>query len=244
MEDNYRTRIYRTYLSAQKKPQEPPSIKVFNPRRPYLKKLVRKHFPNDRNASILDLGCGHGTLIYCSIQEGYRNVRGVDRSQEQVWIAKSLRIKGIEHCDAMETLANEPVKAVDCIVAFDLIEHFKRNELFLFIDEIRRVLKPGGRLIIHTPNGESPFGMRIRYGDLTHELAFTQSSLSQLLLSSGFSKVDCYEDQPIPHGVKSTIRWFLWKVIRSLLFSYIIVETGDIDRDAIFSQNFLAVAYK
>jgi hypothetical protein len=91
---------------------------------------------------------------------------------------------------------------------------------------------------------ESPFGMRIRYGDLTHELAFTQSSLSQLLLSSGFSKVDCYEDQPIPHGVKSTIRWFLWKVIRSLLFSYIIVETGDIDRDAIFSQNFLAVAYK
>ena len=244
MEDNYRTRIYHTYVSAQKRPHVPLSIKVFKPRLPYLKKLVRKHFPNDRNASILDLGCGHGALIYCAIQEGYFNIRGVDRSHEQVQIAKKLRIEGIEHGDAMGTLANIPVTTVDCIAAFDLIEHFKRNELVHFIDAIHRVLKPGGRLIIHTANGESPFGMRIRYGDLTHELAFTQSSLSQLLLSSGFSFVNFYEDRPVLHGLKSAIRLLLWKVIRSFFRLFIMIETGESGRYAIFSQNFLAVAFK
>jgi hypothetical protein len=84
----------------------------------------------------------------------------------------------------------------------------------------------------------------MRYGDITHELAFTLTSLSQLLLSSGFYRVDFYEDQPIPHGIKSVIRWALWKVIRCFLRFYIAVETGDNGRNAIFSQNFLAVAFK
>ena len=38
-----------------------------------------------------------------------------------------------------------------------------------------RALKPGGRWILHTANAESPFYGRVRYGDITHEQAFTQS---------------------------------------------------------------------
>ena len=111
------------------------------------------------------------------------------------------------------------------------------------VDEVCRVLRPGGRWIIHTPNAESPFGMRVRYGDLTHELAFTRTSLAQLL-SSGFSQVSCYEDQPVPHGLKSAVRWALWKVFRTLLRLYVAAETGDSGRDAVFSQNLLCVAFK
>ena len=241
---DYRKRIYDTYASARRQPYVPDTLEDLKPRRPYLKRLIRDTFPHDRNSAILDLGCGWGGLIHLARQEGYQNIRGVDRSEEQVAAAKNLSIDGVERGDAIEALAKEKIAAIDCLVTFDLIEHFNRNELISLVDEAHRVLNDNGCWIIHTPNAESPFGMRIRYGDLTHELAFTQSSLSQLLLSSGFSIVDCYEDQPIPHGVKSTIRFFLWKVIRRLLFSYIIIETGDTDSDAIFSQNFLAVAYK
>ena len=82
------------------------------------------------------------------------------------------------------------------------------------------------------------------FWDFTHELAFTRTSLAQLLLSSGFSKVSCFEDQPVVHGIKSAARWMLWKVFRNLLRLYVAAETGDSGRDAVFSQNLLAVVIK
>lgn len=38
----------------------------------------------------------------------------------------------------------------DCVVSFQVIEHIKRDRAF--IEEVRRVLKPGGRFIVSTPN--------------------------------------------------------------------------------------------
>jgi SAM-dependent methyltransferase len=244
MQSNYRARIYGAYLSGRTQSLSPATLEGLKPRMPYLNELIRRHFPQDRNAKILDLGCGHGALIHLARQAGYRNIRGVDGSPEQVAAAKELCIEGVERDDAMEALPKEPNEALDCLIAFDLIEHFNRNELILLVDEVHRVLRPEGRWIIHTVNAESPFGMRSRYWDLTHELAFTRISLSQLLLSSEFSRVECYEDQPVPHGAKSTVRWVLWQFIRNLLHFYLAVETGNIDHYAIFSQNIIAVAWK
>ena len=93
------------------------------------------------------------------------------------------------------------------------------------------------------PNGESPFGGTIRYGDLTHELAFTRQSLSQLLLASGFREVDAYETGPVPHGAKSTLRWVLWQLIRAGLLLWATAETGE-PRGHVFTRNVLAVATK
>jgi cyclopropane fatty-acyl-phospholipid synthase-like methyltransferase len=244
MESNHRTLIYSAYVNAHRQSLAPATFEGLKPRLPHLRKLIRQHFPQDRNVAILDLGCGHGTLIHLARQTGYWNIWGVDVSREQVAAAKQLGIEGVEQGDVLETLAKEPDEAFECLIAFDLIEHFNRDELITLIDAVHPVLKTGGRWIIHTPNAESPFGSRMRYGDITHELAFTRTSLSQLLLSSGFSRVDCYEDQPVPHGVKSATRWVLWQVIRSFLRLYLAVETGDFGSDAIFSQNFLAVAFK
>jgi hypothetical protein len=121
---------------------------------------------------------------------------------------------------------------------------FLYYELIYFIDEVHRVLRKGGKWIIHIPNAESPFAGRIRYGDFTHELAFTRVSITQLLKSSGFSLVTCHEDTPIPHGLKSAVRWLLWKVIRGTLRLYLGAETGAGEKACIFSQNFLTVAVK
>jgi 2-polyprenyl-3-methyl-5-hydroxy-6-metoxy-1,4-benzoquinol methylase len=211
---------------------------------PFLQALVHRHFPGDKAAAILDLGCGHGALIYVARQMGYRNVEGVDGSPEQVAAAERLGIEGVCLGDARKTLAEQADGSLDAVVCFDLIEHFTKDELIELLDEVYRVLKPGGRWIIHTPNAESPFGNRMFFWDFTHELAFTRTSLAQLLLSSGFREVNCYEDRPVPHGLKSAVRRLLWYGIRGLLRFYLAVETGDMGRNAIFSQNLLAVAVK
>lgn len=244
MVTEYCTRIYKVYVHSRQQALAPEDIAGLKPRLPMLQKLVRKHFSPDFNASILDLGCGHGALIHVARQMGYRDIHGVDNSPEQVTAAQQLGIDGVLEGDVMEVLSKQPNGFLDCVVAFDLIEHFTKNELIGLVDEVCRVLKPGGRWIIHTPNAESPFGNRMLFWDFTHELAFTRTSISQILLSSGFSHVKCYEDQPIIHGLKSAVRWILWQGIRGLLRLYLAAETGDTSREAIFSQNLLCVAFK
>jgi 2-polyprenyl-3-methyl-5-hydroxy-6-metoxy-1,4-benzoquinol methylase len=244
MENDYRQRIYAAHLTTHERFHALSPFEELIYRRPHLQNLISKYFPPDRKALILDLGCGHGSLIHFARKAGYQNIRGIDASMEQVMAAKELGIEGIDHGDVMEALAAIQPSTLDCLIAFDLIEHFNRNELISMVDGAYRALKPNGHWIIHTPNAESPLGMRMRYGDITHEIAFTSRSLRQLLGSSGFTRVNCYEDLPVPHGIKSVIRWLLWKIIRNFFRLYLAVETGDSGKTAIFSQNFLAVAKK
>jgi cyclopropane fatty-acyl-phospholipid synthase-like methyltransferase len=242
--ETYRTRIYNHYVQSRDRPLAPTSLAGLRPRAAALGRLVQRHFPADKDAAVLDLGCGHGALIHFARQLGYRNVRGVDGSPEQVAAAQHLGIEGVAEGDLNDMLLAQPDASLDVVVAYDVIEHFTRDELLPFVDQVHRVLRPGGDWIIHAPNGESPFGSRMRYWDLTHEMAFTRTSLSQILLSSGFRDVRCFEDTPVVHGAKSAVRWTLWKGIRGLLRLYIAAETGDASGAPIFSQNLLAVATK
>ena len=239
---DYRARIYANYVNARATPLAPPTLAALEPRlRSILRPLVRRHFPSNRDAAILDLGCGHGGLLYALQQAGYRNARGVDSSPEQVAAAQRLGIDGVSQGEALPTLHATAEASLDVVVTFDVIEHLTKLELIPFVDAVHRALRPGGRWIIHVPNGESPFGGKMRYGGLTHELAFTRTSLTQLLMASGFSEVDCFEDRPEPHGLKSLVRAGLWRLIRASWLFYIAIETGNTDRRAIFSQNLLAV---
>lgn len=240
----YRERIYTKYVNARDEVLAPSTIEGLAPRAPYLRRLIRRHFPSDRTAVVIDLGCGHGAIVHFAREAGYSNIRGVDGSPEQVAAARQLGIDGVEAGDVMDTLKDLPENSQDCVVTFDVIEHFARDELIRLIDAVRRVLKPGGRWIVHAPNAESPFGARMRFWDFTHEIAFTRTSIAQILYASGFSNIVSYEDEPVPHGIRSTIRWTLWKAIRLVLRCYLAVETGDTGRGAIFSQNLLAVATK
>jgi 2-polyprenyl-3-methyl-5-hydroxy-6-metoxy-1,4-benzoquinol methylase len=241
---DYRSRIYDYYVHSRLESLAPVSVESMRRGGVYLHRLVQRHFPVNREAAILDLGCGHGSLIYQAREAGYRNVVGVDRSPQQVAEARRLGIEGVIEGDILDYLASTADASQDVVIAFDVIEHFTRDELVPFVDEIHRVLRPGARWIIHTPNGESPLSNRIRYGDLTHEQAFTRTSLGQLLLASGFKSLECYEDSPVIHGFASALRFVAWKGIRGILRLYLAAETGNSGASAIFTQNLLAVAVR
>jgi len=242
--NEYRDRIYDHYVHARTVPLVQPGFDGLASRQPYVVAMIRRHFPSDRDAAILDLGCGHGTVLHFAQLAGYTKCRGVDRSAEQVAEAKRLGIAGVSEGDLAETLNATPNASLDMVLTFDVIEHFGRDELLMLADEIHRVLRPNGKWIAHTVNAESPFFGRIRYGDVTHEQAFTRTSIGQLLLSSGFRSISCYEDSPVVHGLKSAARWVMWKVMRGMMRLYLAAETGSLDRSVILSQNFLIVAEK
>jgi SAM-dependent methyltransferase len=239
--ESYRERIYHHYIATREK-GSPITLGSLRGQEPYLRRLIRDHFPADEGASILDLGCGHGALLHYCRLHGYTRAVGVDRSPQQVAKAHELGILGVQEGDVMATLKSLPDSCQDVVIAFDVIEHFSKEELLPLIDEVHRVLRPRGRWIIHVPNGESPFHGRIRYGDFTHENIFTRTSLTQVLSASGFDEVRTYEDRPVIHGVRSFVRRLLWGCFRAVLLVYLAAETGAFDRANILSQNFLAVA--
>jgi SAM-dependent methyltransferase len=238
----WRDRLYSSYVSSgqARAPARQPAL--FAERRRYIERVIHRHFPVDKQTPILDLGCGHGAFVYVLRLNGYTSVSGVDVSQEQVALACDFGIEGIVQSSLLEHLQRAEPGSVGVVLLWDILEHLKRDEAFVVLDEVLRVLGSGGRCIIHVPNAEGIFGMRIRYGDLTHEQSFTPCSASQLLTAIGFCKISAYEDKPIPHGIKSVLRRLIWEVGTLGYRLLLAAETGG--TRFILSQSMLVVADK
>lgn len=236
--DRLRETVYRQYITGRATCIAPEGAAGFSSRLPFLKRLV-KLLPADRKSRILDLGCGHGAFLYALTQCGYTEVMGVDGSAEQVARACALGVGNVVDADLETYVRTAPNGTWDAVVLFDVLEHFSKAKGFALLVEVRRCLRDGGTLLVHAPNTESPFGPRILFWDITHETAFTRESVTQLLLAAGFEHVECFEASPTVHGPVSLVRWVLWQVISAAWHTYLAIETGSFERNAIFTQNFV-----
>jgi SAM-dependent methyltransferase len=242
---NFRNRLYGAYVSSKQAggsyKKNIDAATFYNKSSYYITEVIKKHIPKSIDSKILDLGCGHGDFIYFLKKRGYTSVKGVDISPEQVSIAHSFGLTEVEESDSLNFLNNQTVK-FDAVVLFDILEHFTRDELLVFLDLIFEKTSIDGKILIHVPNGEGIYGQRIRYGDLTHELCFTPKSIRQLLFTIGYKKVDVYEDKPLVHGFVSLIRRCLWNFLTLPHKLTLMAETGQ--TSFILSQNMLVVAQK
>ncbi len=207
-------------------------------------KAFRQHFgrflPTVKTAKMADLGCGSGALVWWCIREGFSNVSGVDGSVQQVAKAHEMGIREVMHSDVFDFIEQE--QNYDVLFARDLIEHFDNQTVFDFLEKCFSSLAPGGRLVLQIPNAESPYFGRVRYGDFTHELAFTASSISQLLGAVGFTEIEHFPWRPAITNSKSLIRYIAWRIIEPFLKLPIQIESGGWNR--IVTMNLIAVARK
>ena len=220
---NYRTRIYKEYASRM---QDTPPVfdEVEAVRWGCAYGTFLKGWLPEKNVAILDVACGGGKLLHFFKTRGYANLQGVDISPEQAALSKQVT-ENITEANAIEYLA-EKKESYDLITGLDIIEHFKKSEVLKFLDASYGALKPGGRIILQTPNAESPWGMTHRYNDFTHEIAFNPNALNRLLSLCGFFEIESRETGPVTHGVVSLGRYLIWKVIRVGLSIWNLAETG------------------
>jgi 2-polyprenyl-3-methyl-5-hydroxy-6-metoxy-1,4-benzoquinol methylase len=203
----------------------------------------RNWFPARKDAAIADLACGNGTLLYLFEQQGYHNLSGVDLSPQQSKAAQA-RFPQVEEGDVFAFLERHK-ESFDLLTAIDLIEHFQKDEVLAFLDACYGALKPGGRLILQTPNAAALMPGYFRYGDFTHEVCFHDKILAQLLQLSHFEQVEPREAGPIPTGYSmgSTIRYALWQGVRLGVRAIRTIESGAPLTDVITSV-FLISAVK
>ena len=238
--ENWKDALYQAYVSSgQAGDSGQCAEKQFAPRKKYMDAVIGRHFPADRNARVLDVGCGHGALMYFLGRHGYKNAVGVDDSEEQVELAARLGVSGVSRADGLEFLRAAETASADVICLFDVMEHLTRQEMWELVKEVRRVLGGRGMCIGHVPNAGGIFGMAVRYGDLTHEQAFTAASLAQVFGCLGYG-VDCYEDKPSLHGVLSAARRLIWEAGTAPIRLLRAAEKGTFQH--ILSDNLLFVA--
>lgn len=244
MNESWKERLYGVYVSSGQALRQQDSASLFAARAPYVISVLKRFIPSNREVRILDLGCGHGAFLYFLKQAGYVDIAGVDISAEQVSLAHKLGILEVQQADSLDFLSEQIPGSVGVVLLMDVVEHQTRQELMDLLDKVFLSLQLGGQLIMHVPNAEGIFGMRVRYGDMTHEIAFTPQSIQQILMATGFQQVRCFEDRPIVHGLTSGIRRILWEIITLGHRIALSAETGSKPGQFILSQNMLVVATK
>lgn len=118
-------------------------------------RLFLEHFERYKFASkytkagiVLDIACGSGYGTDYLLKHGAKRVVGVDKSKEAVDEAKAKYLG--EFCVMDATKLDFEDNYFDCVVSFETIEHLIEYKIFL--DEIKRVVKPQGIVIISTPS--------------------------------------------------------------------------------------------
>ncbi|MBC8125103.1 MAG: class I SAM-dependent methyltransferase [Candidatus Kapabacteria bacterium] len=168
-----------------------------------LENSIGAFLPQGKTAKILDLGCGYGAFLLYMRDLGYSNLRGVDRSDEQVRLANSLGLTCVENGDLFSAIATE--SAVNLVTMFDVIEHLTRSEAIQALTSIHTILETGGTLILRTPNIDALHGTALSFGDLTHELHLNKGSVLELFASLPYSSVEILPVLPTGGGFFASV---------------------------------------
>jgi len=101
----------------------------------------------------LDIGCGRGEWLEL-LKENDISVVGVDLDEGMLKKCYELKLD-VTLGDGIERLKSEADESLVFISAFHVVEHITFDALQSLIEEAHRVLKPGGILILETPNPEN-----------------------------------------------------------------------------------------
>lgn len=186
--------------------------------------IVLRWLPSDRSRPIAELGCGHGAFLWWLKERGFSRVAGVDASGPQVALARQVGVP-VEQADINQWLARQPEASLAALIGIDLIEHLAKDDFMTLLQHSRRVLEPGGRLILRYPNGDSPLlGLNL-FNDITHVWAYTSNCMRSLAQMHGFVAVR-FADQatairdhrwlkvPMSKLAAGLLRLWLWAATR------------------------------
>jgi len=108
---------------------------------------IMRHWLGARGGVALDLGAGGGEFAAQLASLGYRVV-ALDLDRQAIEMGKSERYRNVSWLQGDATRPPILSAAVDVVLCNSAIEHFPDDEAT--VRELRRVLKPGGRIVLTT----------------------------------------------------------------------------------------------
>ena len=180
----------------------------FQAYQPLLDSLKEKDQPDgqtqtlsDQPMSALDLGCGRGEWLVFLAEQGFE-ARGIDASLAMVAHCQAQGLQ-VDECDLLQALQRQADDSLNLVTAFHVAEHLDFATLYSLVAQAWRVLKPGGALLLETPNPENPLvGSHTFYHDPTHRNPLTPSAMHFLLGYHGFDQVEVLRLNPYPESAR------------------------------------------
>lgn len=215
MTASYREKIYKRYVETYSEVyRKKDYLKEFSSQSELYELNYKTILPPNKKSTILELGSGPGYFLKYLLDNGYENIFGVDTSPQQLEVASQLGINSVSHSDIFDFLKSSNNK-YDFICSFHVLEHLFKDEIIELIEMINLRLNKGGMILIEVPNSGSPLlGNQGRYGEFTHEVGFTASSLREILLVCGFTDV-----RILPVVALSPFARFFFKAVNYILHS-------------------------
>jgi 2-polyprenyl-3-methyl-5-hydroxy-6-metoxy-1,4-benzoquinol methylase len=134
--------------------------------------------------TLLDIGAHIGVFVEVAKQAGWQ-ATGIEPSH---WSVEMARQSGTELIEGTLASSNLPDNHFDVVTLWDVIEHLSDPKAELA--HVLRVLKPGGWVVIHTMNIETPFarlmGNKWPWFMEMHLYYFSKRTLHCLLETTGF----------------------------------------------------------
>lgn len=175
---------------------------------------VRKKYLNillstlPANAQLLELGCGAGIPMTKILAE-YFQVTGIDISSEQLALARqnALKAKFIQSDMVHLSFADN---YFDAVAAFYSITHVPRNEHEQLLNNIYRVLKPGGLTIATMGFGDSPDVVSPNWlGSPMFFSHFDGNTNLKLVQQIGFNVIQVEDEMESEYGKPVCFRWIV-----------------------------------
>ena len=158
----------------------------FRGTREEIKERLRVYLPFlASDSTLVDVGCGRGEWLELLRDEGVA-ATGVELNTV---LAEACRERGLNvvEQDLFAYLATLPNESVGTVSAFHVVEHLPVEQVVSFLNEAMRVLKPGGMLMLETPNPRNVLvGSCNFYFDPTHRNPLPSEVLQLMVETRGF----------------------------------------------------------
>lgn len=203
----------------------PKLVEYFETSRPRYEYTLSLALEQDAGRA-LDVGCSPGHLAMALVKAGFE-VQGLDLNQ--VWLAKYApgwpeRLR-ITHSNLEQDPLPFASESFDLVIFTEVLEHIAVTDPGVVLMEIRRVLRPGGRMLLSTPNvanlsnvvaliqGENVFWPpEIFYGSVDrHNREYTPVELIQLIEKAGFAH----------HALGYLNTWSNWHHVTAPMFHHL-----------------------
>jgi Methylase involved in ubiquinone/menaquinone biosynthesis len=142
----------------------------------FVEKICRQ--VKDRRPRILDVGCGTGANLL--MLSNYGDAEGVDVSEDALAFCRERGLDKVR-LGAAEELPYED-GAFDLVTAFDVVEHI--DDDLAGLREMRRVLRPGGRVLLFVPTFMFLWGLQDDVSN--HRRRYRLPELQRVLEQAGF----------------------------------------------------------